>query len=91
MTEFQFNYDDHTVIVGNAEAVSREALWPSRPASPGLEVSDLSIIVYIGGTDYDVTSGFKPQYLDYFREWFKEKVREKHWDDLISINCEEGA
>ncbi|RJP50479.1 MAG: hypothetical protein C4586_05710 [Anaerolineaceae bacterium] len=91
MTEYSFWYDDHTLLIGDAELVNREALWPSRPAQPAISVSNLSIVVYIGGTDYDLTSGFKLEHRDYFEEWFKEKVREKHWDDLISNNCEEGA
>lgn len=91
MTEFSFWYDDHTVVTGLVEIVNHETLWPSRPAEPELRIHQMQILVYIGRTDYDLTAGFEPKHQNYFRAWFREKVREKHWGDLISGNCEEGA
>jgi hypothetical protein len=91
VTEYQFIYDDHTVIVADVEVVTRESLWPSRPAQPTLAVKNFSIVVYIGGTDYDLTSGFRPEHRDYFVEWFKAQVREKHMTDLIADSIEEAG
>lgn len=64
-----------------------------------VEVDDLSIIIYIGGIDYDLTEGFIRNHYKTYRA-FEEKMRlhaaDKYMDDLKfegqpDRTCESGG
>lgn len=81
-TEFDYWYDDHTVLVGAV------ALLPSGV----LDFEDFSVITYIGGIDYDITRAMNDERIAAFKKSFEFQVLEKYRDDLRDgVEMEEGA
>lgn len=71
LTEFEVKYDEHTLLVGEV----------SLDAENRVEFESFSIIVWIGGIDYDVTKAFESKRLEYFKRFFEAEVRPRMIED----------
>ncbi len=82
----EYWYDKNCLLVGDVE--SRDNSFDhefGRQMARGNELRALSVIVYVGGFDYDVTEFFKDKHPDTFQlmeERFLEHMNEKYGDSV---------
>ena len=80
----EYLYDDHTLLYGTIreEDDSFDHEFGVEKRSH-LEVGDFHVIVYIGGIDYDVTKGLKPEELQSFKESYLEWASKRYEKDAV--------
>lgn len=73
----ELNYDDKTIIVADIDEEDASFSHPlGLEKKRELVFKKFNVVTYIGNIDYDVTSSFSKEELEYFKEWFKDKHME---------------
>ena len=84
--EIEIWHSDECLLIGDVVEIDGSfdhAFGVERARS--IELKDFHVIVYIGNFDYDLTKGFEPKELDYFKEFFLDKVR-SYEDNIYEPN-----